>query len=135
MAFKMILLLRRKQGLSPEEFREGYENFHSRIGVRLYGHLWTEYRRNYLKAGSSFTQTRAGGSSGPDDIGFDAVSEFIVRDEAAWAEMSRISAANQALIQEDEARWFDQVHSYIVPCDTIEEDLSPAAIEELRARG
>lgn len=38
MAFKMILLLRRKKGLTPEEFREGYENSHSRIGVRLYGH-------------------------------------------------------------------------------------------------
>lgn len=123
MAFKMILLLRRKKSLTPEEFREGYENYHSRIGVRLYGHLWLQYRRNYLKTGTSFSQIRAGGSSGPEEIGFDAVSEFIVRDEAAWAEMGRISVANQQLIQEDEARWFDQIHSYIVPCDTIEEDL------------
>lgn len=129
MAFKMILLVRRKAGLTSEEFREGYENSHSRIGVRLYGHLWTEYRRNYLKPGANFNQTRAGGSSGPDEIGFDAVSEFIVRDEAAWAEMMRISAANQELIQEDEARWFDQVHSYIVPCETIEEDLSRCSKE------
>jgi hypothetical protein len=124
MAFKMILLVRRKAGLTPEQFRKGYENSHSRIGVRLYGHLWTEYRRNYLGRGANFNQTRACGSSGPDEIGFDAVSEFIVRDEAAWEEMQRISAANQELIQEDEARWFDQVHSYIVPCETIEEDLS-----------
>lgn len=124
MAFKMMLLVRRKAGLTPEEFREGYENSHSRIGVRLYGHLWTAYRRNYLKTGSSFSEVRSGGASGPNEIGFDAISEFIVRDEAAWAEMMKISAENQELIQEDEARWFDQVHTYIVPCETIEEDLS-----------
>ena len=125
MALKMILLLRRKQSLTPEEFRAGYEGSHSRIGVRLYGHLWTEYRRNYLKPGCSFVQTRAGGNSGPEEIGFDAISTFTVRDEAAWAEMQRISAQNQQLIQEDEARWFDQIHSYIVPCETMVEDLAP----------
>lgn len=123
MAFKMMLLLKRKVGLTPEEFRDGYENSHSRIGVRLFGHLWLEYRRNYLKTGTNFIQTRAGGISGPAEIGFDAISEFVVRDEAAFAEMQRISAANQQEIQEDEARWFDQINTYIVPCETMEEDL------------
>jgi hypothetical protein len=83
MALKMILLLRRKHGLTPEEFRAGHAGSHSRIGVRLYGHLWSEYRRNYILPGHSFVQTRTSGSSGPAEIGFDAISTFTVRDEAA----------------------------------------------------
>jgi hypothetical protein len=39
--------------------------------------------------------------------------------------MARIGAENRQLIEEDEAMWFDQIHSYIVPCDTMVEDLAP----------
>jgi hypothetical protein len=125
MPMKMIVMVRRKQGLSPEEFRDGYENSHSRLAVELFGHLWTEYRRNYLTSGYCFAdQTR---SDGPDEIGFDAVSEFALRDEAARAEMSRISAEHHERIKQDEARWFDQKRSWLVRCETVEEKL-PAEV-------
>ena len=120
MPIKKIVMVKRKQGLSPEEFRDGYENSHSRIAVRLFGHLWTEYRRNYLTTGYNFDQN----NGGPEEIGFDAVSEFILPDEAAYAEMGRISAENHEMIKEDEAKWFDQSHCWIVDCETIEEDLT-----------
>ena len=93
--------------------------------MRLFGHLWTEYRRNYLTTGYSFEPHGAGETSGgPDDVGFDAVSVFILPDAAALEEMNRISAANYALIKEDEARWFDQSRCWIVGCETMEEDLA-----------
>lgn len=122
MPIKMIVMVKRKPGLTPEEFRDGYENSHSRIAVELFGHLWTEYRRNYLKSGHSFAAPAS--PAGPDDIGFDAISEFIMPDAAALEEMGRISAANFERIKEDEARWFDQARCWLVPCETIEEDLS-----------
>lgn len=118
-------MVKRKPGLTPEEFRDGYENSHSRIAVRLFGHLWTDYRRNYLQTGYCFGDaTSQGGEGGPDEIGFDAVSEFIVRDEAALEEMGRIAAENFAMIKEDESKWFDQSCCWTVNCDTVEEDLT-----------
>ena len=123
MPIKKIVLVKRKPGLSAEQFRDGYENSHSRIAVRLFGHLWLEYRRNYLLSGYNFT----GDGGGADEVGFDAVSEFTLRDEAALEEMNRIAMANQELIKEDEARWFDQSRCWLVVADTrVEEGLAGA---------
>jgi hypothetical protein len=122
MPIKMIVMVRRKQGLSPEAFRHGYENTHSRLAVSLFGHLWAEYRRSYLLSGRNFGD--AGSAHGPDQIGFDAISEFVLHDEAALAEMGRIGLANAQLIHADEVRWFDRKHCWVVACETIEEDLS-----------
>lgn len=125
MSIKKIVLVKRRKGLSPEEFREGYENSHSRIAVRLFGHLWSEYRRNYLLTGYRFGEGKTqGAEGGPEEIGFDAVSEFVLPDEAALAEMERISKENFDMIKEDEAKWFDQSHCWLVSCETIEEDLA-----------
>lgn len=122
MSLKLIVMVRRQVGLTSEEFRDGYEGSHSRIAVELFGHLWTAYRRNYLTRGDSFAG--ASETAAADAIGFDAVSEFVMRDAAALDEMSRITANHLARIKEDEARWFDQKHSWLVACETIEEDLS-----------
>lgn len=119
MPIKKIVMVKRKPGLTPQQFRDGYENSHSRIAVELFGHLWLEYRRNYLTTGHNFT----GGTGGADEIGFDAVSVFILRDEAALAEMGRISLENIERIKEDEAKWFDQSRCWVVDCETMVEDL------------
>jgi hypothetical protein len=124
MPIKKIVLVKRKQGLSPEEFRAGYENSHSRLAVELFGHLWTSYRRNYLLTGYSFGAGHGrGNTGGADEIGFDAISEFTLADEGALEEMSRISMQNFDRIKDDEGKWFDQVNSWLVTCETIEEDL------------
>lgn len=121
MPIKKIVMVRRKQGLTPAQFRDGYENSHAAMAVELFGHLWLYYRRNYLTIGHNFADATE--SDGPDQIGFDAVSEFVLRDEAAEAEMSRIALANWERIKEDEARWFDQAHCWNVGCETVEADL------------
>ena len=126
MPIKTIIMVKRKPGLTPEQFRDGYETSHSRIAVRLFGHLWLDYRRNYLLQGRSFEPGAGGGTGGPAEIGFDAVSEYILRDEAAQAEMARIAQENWDLIKEDEARWFDQTRCWSVTCETMVEDLAAA---------
>jgi len=125
MPIKMIIMARRKPGLSPQEFRRGYEESHSRIAVRLFGHLWLSYRRNYLTTGRAFATP--GEVAGPDQAGFDAISEYVLRDEAALAEMSRIASENFDFIKADEALWFDQSRSFSFACETMEEDLPGAA--------
>ena len=119
MPIKKIVMVRRKQGLTPEQFRDGYENSHSRLAVELFGHLWLSYRRNYLTTGHCFAE--AGENKGPAEIGFDAVSEFVFRDEHSYAEMGKISAEDVARLKADEDKWFDVSHSFLVSCETVEE--------------
>jgi len=118
---RQIIMVRRKAGLTPEEFRRGYEESHSRIAVRLFGHLWLSYRRNYLTVGHNFAT--GGETATPDETGFDAISEFVLRDSAAEAEMSRIALANWDRIKEDEARWFDQARCWNMGCESVGADL------------
>lgn len=122
MLIRKIVMVKRKRGLTPVQFRDGYENSHSRIAVELFGHLWTEYRRNYLTCGYRFASIDES-TAGPEDIGFDAISEFTLPNVAAYEEMGRIALLNMARIKEDEAKWFDQVNSYLVSCETVEENL------------
>jgi EthD domain len=120
MPIRRIVMVRRKPGLTPEQFREGYENGHARLAVRLFGHLWLSYRRNYLTTGHNFA---AGSETAvADDTGFDAISEYVLRDEAALAEMGRIGAENMASIKEDEAKWFDQARCWNMSCESVEEE-------------
>lgn len=127
MPIKMLVMVKRKAGLTAEQFRHGYEHSHSRLAVRLFGHLWFSYQRNYLTSARSFD----GRQFGIDVIGFDAVSEFVLRDQAAAEEMGRISLEHKDILQADEARWFDVTHCWKVSCETIVEDLSASQPQQV----
>jgi hypothetical protein len=102
----MLVMVRRKPGLTLAEFRDGYENSHSRIAVELFGHLWLSYHRNYIVSARRFgAGMGAGAAAAAADPGFDAVSEYVLRDEAALDEMGRIAMANFQRIKEDESLW------------------------------
>lgn len=126
MPIKLLVMVRRKPGLSPEAFRQGYETGHARLAVRLFGHLWTEYRRNYLGAAHSFVQgggPKAGEDGGAGEAGYDVISELIFPDVAALDEMNRLALEHQALLAQDEELYFDRPHCWMVACETVEEDL------------
>lgn len=124
MPVKMIVLVKRRADLSPTEFRDGYENSHSRIAVKLFGHLWIAYRRNYLIAGRTFAHGNVRGSLGPDEIGYDVISEIVLRDQQALEEMGRIAGENFEMIKADEARWFEAARCWVVQSETVEENLT-----------
>ena len=44
---KMVILIKKKPGMSREDFINHYETSHAVIGKRLLGQLWTKYVRNY----------------------------------------------------------------------------------------
>ena len=125
MSIRVLVMVRRKPGLTVQQFRDGYENSHSRIAVALFGHLWLSYRRNYIDAARRFgVGLSAGDAVTAQEVGFDAVSEYVLRDEAAHAEMGRIAMANFQRIKDDEALWFDQVHCFSCQVDSVVEDLA-----------
>lgn len=105
---KIVAILKRKPGMSFEEFRERYETSHVELAKKYFGHLMVEYRRNYLPSAPSVAESdleASGSSSGPD-----VVTEICLRDEEAYAEFTRIFSdpAILKILQDDEATFQDR---------------------------
>ena len=111
---KVIILIKKKPGMSREDFIHHYETSHSVIGKTLLGHLWTKYVRNFPKELMEYQ---------PEDIdmdgSYDAVTEIWFKDEAAMAEMERIIniPENNKLILEDEEKFQDREKTRIFVVD------------------
>ncbi len=140
MAVKLMVFLKRKEGLSPAEFRDRYENGHSRIGLRMLGHLWKEYRRNYVASANSFARAE-GAPLRPEDAEmdspFDVVTEFIFESWADLEEQNRLATLpeNKAILSADEETLFDREHCYASVCEVLDEDLAAARQQGLFANG
>lgn len=113
---KIIILMRKKAGITREAFISYYENKHSRLVYRLKG-IVIEYRRNYPLpeySGSSagFTADTENGASGLEYAGleYDCITEATVADEEALKVMFEIMARPdvRAEIDEDEKHFIDQ---------------------------
>lgn len=99
---KIMILIRKKPGMSREEFIEYYESSHVELAKRLFGHLMVRYVRNYPLALVK---------NHPEDYdleaAYDAITEITVRDEAAMEEFQRIHMIpeNVAAIIADEEQF------------------------------
>ena len=127
-----MLMIRRKPGLSPEAFRSGYEARHVPTALRLFGHLWTAYRRNYAVTAERFsaevgtpTEARAGRIDAP----FDVVTEMEFADPGTLEEMNRIATEpeNMRLLAAQEEALFDREHCWTSMCEVVEADLGEGA--------
>ncbi|SCW38016.1 EthD domain-containing protein [Sphingobium faniae] len=105
---KVIILLKRKPGLSFEQFKAHYEASHVQLAHKYMGHLFTEYRRNYTVPFSE----HHGDDPNPGfaDSPYDCVTEIRLTDHAAWEEMQRIAGdpVIGPILQEDEERFMDR---------------------------
>jgi hypothetical protein len=119
---KLVILLKRKPGLSLEEFRRHYEICHAPLALKYLDHLLLDYRRNYPQREFSYlasnSETKESGGS------YDAVAEMVVQDSVALEEVYKVLAdpAVKAVIAEDEARFLDRDSIRIMVCD---EERSP----------
>lgn len=117
---KVMLLLKRKAGMSAQEFRDYYESSHVKLAHRYLGHLFADYRRNYmLPVAGGQDETQNPGLANPD---YDAITEIWMKDEAAWAEMQRIMADPEIgrIFMEDEDHFLDRPALRIFPCFEIQ---------------
>lgn len=100
MTVTVVTLLKRRQGMSREDFRAYYENTHRRIGEQVLGGYATRYVRRYLTPTDGVDQ----------DFDFDVVMEIDFPDEAVRdACMASLGAPDTlAMIVEDEEKLFDR---------------------------
>lgn len=102
--FKVITLLKRRAGLTLEQFIELYEKEHAVLGAeKLRGHV-VHYERRYLHP---LPSTRPAAARDPD---YDVVMEAWYEDRAAYdrSQTALREASNAEEIAADEERLFDR---------------------------
>jgi hypothetical protein len=106
MTIKAIFLLKRKPGITHEQFREHYEKSHAELGKKYLGHLMISYTRNYIG------EVRGARNQGrkPMDFGYDCITEWVMPDEAALEEVFRIFGIPEIgkVFYDDEERFLDR---------------------------
>jgi uncharacterized protein (TIGR02118 family) len=112
---KLILIVRRKKGLSHQEFREYYENNHVPLAVRLIP-LFSEYKRNYVDQKEKYTPVHVVNAAAEPD--FDVLTEICFDSRADYDKMLLTLADPEIgrLMAEDEEKFIDRnrISMYIV---------------------
>lgn len=120
MMLKVITFLKRRDGMTREEFRNYYEEHHAPFGVKL---LLPEVRRYFRR----YVNPMQHPISGETEAGFDydVVMETWFDDKASFDRaMARLSSPEiAAAIAEDEERLFDRGRIQSVIVDEVETEL------------
>ncbi|RVQ66344.1 EthD family reductase [Croceicoccus ponticola] len=113
--FKAFVFLKRKDGMSVEEFRSYYETTHALLGKRMLPNL-KKYVRHYLNPV---------GDDGVDDMPYDVITELWFDDRADFdVGMAHISDPDNArIIGEDEENLFDRSAIRFVTVEDAETEL------------
>lgn len=103
---KIFGYLRRKPGLTPQEFADYYEHNHVPL-VLSKAFMPTVYKRNYIQRGDAFNIEG-------DEIGFDCMSELVFADRDDLLAWMTSLGANE--IARDEENFIDRTttRAYVV---------------------
>lgn len=118
--FKVVITMKRRQGLGRREFREHYEQRH--VPLMYEGMPETEvYRRNYVSVDDPFLSDGHDGRSVAGETEFDVITEVEYSSrEAATASMEALLSGDLAArIREDENQFIEpgSVRFYVVEVD------------------
>lgn len=118
MTITLITLLKRRSGMSVEDFRAYYEASHRLIGEQVLSGLASRYERRFLTP-----------TDGIDaDCDFDVITEVDFPNAAARDEFYRVVSDPQtlAMIVEDEEKLFDRSRIRTFTMTSSVSDLPPA---------
>jgi len=131
---KIIFFLKRRPDISAEQFRAHYESSHVKLAEKYIGHLLLKYVRNYPQfATLNPSNYPAGVQPAPYDIGYDAITEMWIPDQAAATEMMEIfnDPEINPILAEDELKFLSREHTVMI---MVEEVHSPAELLSAGAR-
>lgn len=117
--YKVIWLLKRKPGISFDQFRHHYETSHAVLGQKYFGHLLLAYRRNYNVPGDPSGASAADRMIAARSFEYDCITEWELRDEQALQEVFDLlfDPAIGKLFHADEEHFLDRDSVRLVKCD------------------
>lgn len=117
--YKVLHFIRRKPHMTHEQFKEHFERSHAAMALKFCGHLFSEYRRNYVNIAYTGDSRQEGSGYGPREWDWDLISEWILPDEEALHEIYRImqTPCIDELFHADEDRFIDRTATVTVACD------------------
>ena len=119
---KMVATMKRKPGLSQEEFRAYYETMHTKL-TRIVAECVLDYRRSYPVPNPAEPEkiyNPSGSALADADNGaFDCMTEVWLKDKEALRKLYEIMAKPDvaALFEEDTKRFVDRSTSRFVICE------------------
>jgi hypothetical protein len=122
MAVKIIALIKRKPGLSAQEFREYYETRHAPLALKHLGRYIQKYVRNYPIAGDTQQETEyfRGGKPAEDAFDYDVLTEMWFADRATYDELCTLTQKDPVIgeiFRTDEGRFIDRPSVRYIVCD------------------
>ncbi|WP_327241833.1 EthD domain-containing protein [Streptomyces sp. NBC_01320] len=82
----LVLLLKRKPGISMEEFRQHYDNVHAKMAEKCFDHVYDRYSRNFITADPDLWATGEEVNEAP----YDAVTVISFLSMEGLEEMQRL---------------------------------------------
>jgi len=103
--YKFLIFIRRKPGMTPEEFKDYYENVHAKLGKQIAPDVGAiQYMRRYIQPLDGSVDRRA------PDIGYDEITEVWFHDfekfKVVAEKVSRGELAPE--VEEDEEKFMDR---------------------------
>jgi hypothetical protein len=118
--FKVIWLLKRKPGITFDQFRDHYETRHAVLGEIHLGHLMLFYTRNYnLPMRLPENPDRIDHAIASKQSDYDCVTEWVLRDEQALRDVFELlfDPIIGKLFYEDEEHFLDRDAVRLIVCD------------------
>ena len=118
--YKVLHFIKRQPHLTHEQFKAHFERSHAAMALKFCGHLFADYRRNYVDTAWFGGDSRVAGSGyAQQDWTWDLISEWILPSEEALQEIYGIMQEpdKDHLFRADEDRFIDRTATVTVVCD------------------
>jgi len=87
---KMIVFIKKKEGMTFEDFRNHYENVHVPLCGERIKHLIQDFRRYYPQNLNNLYHGRPDAHAGREGgTSYDAIAVYTIKDERHWRNSSR----------------------------------------------
>lgn len=116
----MILLLKRKPGMTREQFRHHYETSHVMLAKKHVGHLFHDYRRHYVGDVIAMRGEEVVVNA-VEEGAYDVITKIVFKGQAAVDEFWRIYAIPEvfAELRADEQCFLDMPTMRVNICEEV----------------
>jgi hypothetical protein len=112
---KLMVLMKRKEGISHDDFRKYYESKHAPFAVKCFGHLFAGYRRNFPYAefsgkysGEDTLKSPSTGFGQRENFSCDGLMEIWFDDQESMDRMFKILEDVKEAMAADEDTFIDR---------------------------